>query len=107
MNKVKTITINGTEYKVKYTIRALFLFEQITGKAFSISTLLDNYLFFYCMILANNQDASLEWDAFLNALDENPALFAEMNGLVEQHQKDEEIFNHGDDSDGSEGKKKD
>jgi hypothetical protein len=27
--------------------------------------------------------------------------------LVEQHQKDEEIFNHGDDSDGSEGKKKD
>jgi hypothetical protein len=107
MNKVKTITINGIEYKVKYTIRALFLFEQITGKAFAISTLLDNYLFFYCIILANNQDVSLEWDAFLNALDENPALFAEMNGLVEQHQKDEEIFNQGDDSGEGEDKKKD
>ena len=31
---MNTITINNTEYKVKYTIRALFIFEQITGKAF-------------------------------------------------------------------------
>ena len=30
--------------------------EQITGKPFEIKTLLDNYLFFYCMILANNKD---------------------------------------------------
>lgn len=28
---MNTITINNTEYKVKYTIRALFIFEQITG----------------------------------------------------------------------------
>jgi hypothetical protein len=106
---IKTISINGTEYKVKYTIRALFMFEQITGKAFAISTLLDNYLFFYCMILANNPDNVLEWDNFLSALDENPELFKSLNDVVEQHQKDEDIFTHEDDdaSTDNEGKKKD
>lgn len=59
---MNTITINNTEYKVKYTIRALFIFEQITGKAFEIKTLLDNYIFFYSMILANNPDNILDWN---------------------------------------------
>lgn len=61
---MNTITINNTEYKVKYTIRALFIFEQITGKAFEIKTLLDNYIFFYSMILANNPDNILDWNVF-------------------------------------------
>ena len=35
---MKTIKINDKEYKVKYTIRALFYWEQITGKPFAINT---------------------------------------------------------------------
>ena len=69
------ITINNTEYKVKYTIRALFIFEQITGKAFEIKTLLDNYIFFYSMILANNPDNILDWNVFIDALDSDPSIF--------------------------------
>lgn len=53
---MNTIKINGEEYVIKYTIRALFMMEQITGKPFKINTLLDNYIFFYCMLLANNKD---------------------------------------------------
>nr|DAT70513.1 MAG TPA: tail assembly chaperone protein [Caudoviricetes sp.] len=72
---MNTITINNTEYKVKYTIRALFIFEQITGKAFEIKTLLDNYIFFYSMILANNPDNILDWNVFIDALDSDPSIF--------------------------------
>lgn len=43
---MKTITINNTEYEIRYTIRALFIFEQIKGEAFQIRTTLDNYLFY-------------------------------------------------------------
>ena len=57
---MEKITIKGTDYKLKYTIRAMFIYEQITGKPFGISTLLDNYIFFYSMILANNPDNILE-----------------------------------------------
>ena len=72
---MNTITINNTEYKVKYTIRALFIFEQITGKAFEIKTLLDNYIFFYSMILANNPENILDWNVFIDALDSDPSIF--------------------------------
>lgn len=91
---MKTIKINDKEYKVKYTIRALFYWEQITGKPFAINTLLDNYLFFYCMILANNPDNVLEWDQFLNAIDNDPTLFTQLNSTVEDSQKKDELFNN-------------
>ena len=92
---MKKIKIKGKNYNIKYTIRALFIFEQITGKPFKIETLLDNYLFFYSMILANNQDKSeiLSWDDFIDALDNDPNLFGKINDAVEQQQKQDKIFN--------------
>ena len=84
---MNTITINNTEYKVKYTIRALFIFVQLFGKAFEIKTLLDNYIFFYSMILANNPDNILDWNVFIDALDSDPSIFQQLNQLVENEQK--------------------
>ena len=89
---MNTITINNTEYKVKYTIRALFIFEQITGKAFEIKTLLDNYVFFYSMLLANNPDKILDWDEFIDALDNDKELIAQLTKLVDDYQKKDSIF---------------
>ena len=86
------ITINGKQYKVKYTIRALFIFEQITGKPFEIKTLLDNYIFFYSMILANNSDNVLDWDEFLDALDGDKELLSQLTKLVDDYQKKDSIF---------------
>lgn len=94
---MNTITIKGTEYKIKYTIRALFIFEQITGKAFNIETLLDNYIFFYSMILANNETV-LDWNDFLDALDETPEMFSQMNEIVAKQQKKDSVFNNNEDS---------
>lgn len=90
---MKQISINGKEYLIKYTIRALFLFEQITGKPFKIETLLDNYVFFYCLILANNKNNIIEWDDFINAIDDNPNLFSEMNEVLEEENKKNNLFN--------------
>lgn len=97
---MKKIKIKGKNYNIKYTIRALFIFEQITGKPFKIETLLDNYLFFYSMILANNQDKSeiLSWDDFIDALDNDPNLFGKINNAVEQQQKQDKIFNQEEDN---------
>ena len=86
------ITINGNQYKVKYTIRALFIFEQITGKPFEIKTLLDNYIFFYSMILANNPESVLDWDVFIDALDNDKELIAQLTKLVDDYQKKDSIF---------------
>lgn len=88
------IKIKDTEYNIKYTIRALFIFEQITGKAFKIETLLDNYIFFYSMILASNKDKVLDWNDFLDAVDENPNLMLEMNKTLKEQENFDNLFNN-------------
>lgn len=89
---MKTIKINGKDYNIKYTIRALFIFEQITKRPFSIKTLLDNYIFFYSMILANNKDNILEWDEFIDALDSDSSLLQELTAINEEALKKDELF---------------
>ena len=93
---MKTIKINGKDYKVKYTVRSLFIFEQITGKSFEIKTLLDNYVFFYSMLLACNADDVLSWDGFIDALDEDPTILKQMNDVIEEQQKQSKVFNQED-----------
>lgn len=90
---MKTISINGKDYKVKYTIRALFIFEQITGKAFKLETMLDSYIFYYSMILANNKDQVLQWEEFLDALDENPKLLQDMEKVMKEEDGKNSLFN--------------
>lgn len=89
---MKEIEINGKNYKLKYTIRSLFIWEQITGKSFKIENMLDNYIFFYSMILANNPNEILDWDTFLDALDADPTLFKKMSDIIEEQQKKDNLF---------------
>ena len=94
------ITINKKQYKVKYTIRALFIFEQITGKPFNISTLFDNYLFFYCLLLANNPDNVIEWEEFIDAIDSDKDLYQQLSKAVTDYQKQDNLLSGEDDSEG-------
>lgn len=95
--KKNTIKIKGKNYKFKYTIRALFMFEQITGKPFKVENLLDNYIFFYSILLASNREKEniISWDEFLDTLDENPTLFADISKMIEDETKKDEIFDNG------------
>ena len=102
---MKTININGKDYKVKYTIRALFIFEQITGKAFKLETMLDSYIFYYSKILANNKDQVLQWEEFLDALDENPKLLQDMEKVMKEEDGKNSLFNDGEESNNSSEKK--
>lgn len=89
---MKTLKIKEKEYNFKYSIRALFLFEQITHKSFELKNLLDQYLFFYCLLLSSNEDDFLTWDEFIDALDNDPSLFESLTELLMETQKKEELF---------------
>lgn len=86
-----TIKINNQDYKIKQTIRALFLFEEISNKPFEIKTTLDNYLYFYCLLLANNPDF-MDWDSFVDSLDNDPNIIVEITNLLNQQQKIEKLL---------------
>lgn len=68
------ITIKDQTYKLKYSIRAMFVFEKLTGKIFNLENLMDWYIFYYSMILANNLECTLLFDDFIDECDSNPAL---------------------------------
>lgn len=69
------ITINNKEYTLKYTIKALFIYERITDKPFKFEGLYSEYLLFYCVLLANNE-FNLSFDEFIDICDDDPALFS-------------------------------
>ena len=76
------IRIKEQTYKVKYSIRSLFIFEQLTGKTFTLETLLDQYIFFYSMILANNPESTLTFDQFIDECDKDFTLVTNLQKYV-------------------------
>ena len=98
------IKINKKEYNFKYTLRAIFIFEKITDKPFKIETIMDNYLFYYSIILANNMDNPIEWDEFIDAIDNDPKIFEKLTKYVEKENRRDELFS--DDSEKDNSKKK-
>lgn len=98
-----TVTISGKEFKVKNTLRAIFIFEEITGGTFKIETIRDNYLYFYSIILANNPDCVISWDEFIDAIDADPDIFKKMTEMLAEADKVQALLNGSDDA---EGKKK-
>lgn len=102
-NPIRKITINGVEYKVKRTIKAMFIMEQITGHPFAINTLQEQYLFFWCMLYANNPDTCLDYDDFLNAIDDDNDLIQQLIRLNDDESTRDEMLSGGDGDDGEDG----
>ena len=45
--------ILGKNYEFKYSLRSMFVWEEITGKPFEVKTLLDTYILAYACIISN------------------------------------------------------
>ena len=86
------ITIRDTAYKLRYTIRALFIYEQITGKVFSMSTITDEYLFFYCLLAANNPDIQLTFDELIDCIDEDMNLMLQFQNFLNKEMEKQKAF---------------
>lgn len=86
------MTINSTEYKLKYTLRALFIYEQLTGKAFKLETITDEYIFFYCMLVANNPDMNLTFNELIEAIDEDMGIMLEFQDFLRKEIEKQQLF---------------
>ena len=86
------MTIKNKEYKLKYTLRALFIYEQITGKMFNLQTLTDEYLFFYCILAANNPEMNLTFDDLIDAIDEEPNIMIQFQEFMKSELEKQNYF---------------
>jgi hypothetical protein len=71
------LTIKGKEIELKYSIRSLLMYENMTDKSFSSTTMTDLVVFFYCVVISSSQDYSYTFDEFIDYIDENPTIISE------------------------------
>lgn len=86
------MTIKGQDYKLKYTLRALFIYEQITGKVFKLETITDEYLFLYCVLMANNPDAQLTFEELIDSIDEDMGIMIEFQTFLKKELEKQQLF---------------
>ena len=72
------VTIKQQEVELRYSLRSLFSYENITGQSFNPKGLRDFAMFFYCVLVSSNKDLDLTFDEFIDeVLDPQPELMGE------------------------------
>lgn len=75
------VRIKEQEVELRYSMRALFMYENITGQSFNPKTLQDFCTFFYAVLSSSNKDLDLTFDEFIDeVIDPQPEL---MNQFAE------------------------
>lgn len=76
------ITIKDKEIELKYSIRALMMFENVADKSFGFNTLSDMIVLFYCVILTSAKDYTLDYNDFLDWIDEDSSVLQDFSKWV-------------------------
>ena len=71
------IKIGNKRYELKYTLRAMIIFEKITKKPFSLDNLTDQLVYFYAILMANNPSMKLSLDDLIDAIDKDQNILTE------------------------------
>ena len=80
---MKTISLNGKDFSLKYTLRAFFVCESIYGYPFQFGKMLDEFLLFYSFLLASNQELfKMEFEEFIELCENDLTLFEQFKEFI-------------------------
>ena len=80
---MKTISLNGKDFSLKYTLRGFFVFGSISGYPFQFGKLLDVYILFYSFLIASNKDSfNMEFDEFIELCENDLTLFEQFKEFI-------------------------
>lgn len=66
------INYKGKEYEIKFTYRALMIYENITNTTFQPTNFTGIINYFYSALLATAKGELIDYEEFIDWLDENP-----------------------------------
>jgi len=76
------ITYKEKEIELKYSMRSMLMYENITEKTFAPQSFTDIITFMFCVVVASSKDYSITFEDFIDYLDENPGLVSEFSQWV-------------------------
>lgn len=83
--------------KIKFSVRSLFIFEQLMDKVFELKTTSDLYAYYYACLLAGKQYKKT-FDEFIDDCDKNEDCITWFVAELEKHNKIAGQFDKKDDS---------
>ncbi len=72
------------EYELKYSFRALIIYENITKKNFNPTSISDILIFFYSILCASGKGDVFDFNDFMDIIDEKPSLVKEFSEWLTQ-----------------------
>ena len=84
---MKEVIINGESYKIAYNLRSLFTYEEITGHPYDGKKTVDGYMLLYAMLIANNENFSMEFAELVEACDDDLNIFSTFCEVMEEYAK--------------------
>lgn len=72
------------EYELKYSFRALIIYENITKKNFNPTSISDILIFFYSILCASGKGDVFDFNDFMDIIDEKPSLVTEFSEWLTQ-----------------------
>lgn len=81
---MKKVIIKGVAYKLRYSLRMFFLFENILKRPFEATKTADIYLLMYCCLLANNEDVIFSFDDFIDMCDDDSGIFPVFAEMIQE-----------------------
>ena len=73
------VNINTTDVELKYSFRSLMFYEKINGETFAPKGLNEMIMFFYSTVVSSNYNINLDFEDFVEWLDENPEKLTEFS----------------------------
>lgn len=87
-----TIKFKDKEIELKYSLRSMLMYENITEKTFQPSTMTDVLTFMYCVVVASSKDYSIKFDDFIDYIDENPGVIGDFGSWIQDTVSTNNLF---------------
>lgn len=71
-----TVEINGVRYKMRYSLRGLVMYEAIKDRPDNKGGLMDEIILFYSILAASNEDSTMTFEEFFEAMDSDMIMFS-------------------------------
>lgn len=76
------VSIDNKEYYLRYSLRSLFKYEQLTGHPYEGKMLEDVYRLLHASLMASNPEYSLTFKELIDQCDIDPTIFENFMELV-------------------------
>jgi hypothetical protein len=92
------VTINGSSYKIKWSLRAQIFYEALKSQSPELGPTMDTLLYYYAILISSNPDIDAEamrLDAFIDNCD--AAMLKKFRDLLQSDEEMRKLINGADD----------